>query len=116
MSDIPFSRTTPPALRHEAPPRRWGGARLLAIGGFLLTSLACAGSVFWLWTLTVGAPTGWRLRVLLPNALVIVPCALGFALAAFSPISWHRRIGWGLVVVTLLAEMLLTWYWLPSHA
>lgn len=115
MSDPSFGRAIPPAARHNALPRRWSAARLLAISGLLLTSLAFVGSMIWLWTLTASAPTSWRLRILLPNALVAVPCALGFALAAFSPISWRRRTGWGLVVVTLLAEMLLTWYWLPSH-
>ncbi|HXC25756.1 MAG TPA: hypothetical protein VNU46_07565 [Gemmatimonadaceae bacterium] len=115
MSDAPWDRGGPISARDVASPRRRGIARLLAISGLLLTSLAWIGNSIWLWTLTVGAPTNWRLRVLLPDAMVAVPCALGFAFAAYSPVPRTRRAGWGLVVVTLLTECLVTWSWIPSH-
>jgi hypothetical protein len=115
MSDLSFRGSTPESTRAATPSRWWGLTRLLAISGLILICLALIGGSLWLWTLTAGAPTGWRLRTLLPNALVGVPCALGCAIAAFSHVLWRRRIGWGLVFVTLLAQCALTWYWIPFN-
>ncbi|HXC25319.1 MAG TPA: hypothetical protein VNU46_05335 [Gemmatimonadaceae bacterium] len=115
MSNLSFDRPTAHAVGAAAPTSRWGVARRFAVAGLILIGLVLVGSSMWLWTLTAGAPIGWRLRTLLPNAFLGVPCALGCAVAAFSPVPWRRRAGWGLVVVTLLAQCVLTAYWLASH-
>lgn len=74
-------------------------AFLLVLAGFLLTSAHT-------WALTAAAPLGWRLRVLLPEAYVAVPCALGLAFATWSDTPWLRRCGWGLALGVMLLMVL----------
>ncbi|HXC25652.1 MAG TPA: hypothetical protein VNU46_07030 [Gemmatimonadaceae bacterium] len=83
-------------------------AQSVAIAGALLALGALLWSSARTWHFTTGAPVGWRLRLLVPDILWLSACLLGCATAAWSPSPWRRRLGWSVVLGTLLVVLLLT--------
>ena len=104
-----MAATSDSLSENRTPPARAG--RWVALAGFLLALGAFLSTSLHTWTLTAVAPLGWRLRVLLPDALVTVPCLIGFALAASSAVPWRRRVGWGIVAVTVVTAMIVFSRW-----
>ncbi|HXC25571.1 MAG TPA: hypothetical protein VNU46_06625 [Gemmatimonadaceae bacterium] len=93
--------------------RRWSVSRLVALLLAALALICLLVSSARVWMFTTGASTSWRLRMLLPDALWLIPCILGAATAARSSVPWRRRLGWSVFGVALVAELLWTFAALP---